>query len=339
MSIINEYTFFLDSKYRDSTSTNANPSFTLDDPIVISDTNNYFECQVLSCDIPFSFKNLTTPNNKLYCRLIVVEDSINYYGQITIPEGNYSITNLLSVLGSQLTTFCINAGFGGTKTPHFENFVYSVDTGKCTLDIAPGSGTHTVSLTMYWGGADILAEYFGFSYLNDTVLSFTGAVVNSTNYISPNNVNVSPITSLYIRSASLHQPAKNQERMVENVFSVSDILCKVPVNSYFNTWLLYENSEFTVRLNNKTIDVISFYITAMTYDNIIFNGVHWRVSIRFREIQPDEVKQRKLIEMQQLIHINELNNQKLDLVGELAKIQEDLRKNMEVSNPVPAEVQ
>ena len=327
MSIINEYTFFLDSKYRDSSSSNANPSFTLDDPIVISDTNNYFECQVLSCDIPFSFKNLTTPNNKLYVRLVVIEDSINHLGQITIPEGNYSITNLLSVLGSQLTTFCINAGFGGSKTPTF-NFVYSVDTGKCSLDIAPGTGTHTVTLTLYWGGADILAEYFGFSYLNDTALKYTGSVISSTNYVSPNNVNVSPITSLYIRSASLHQPAKNQERMVENVFSVSDILCKIPVNSYFNTWLLYENSEFTVRLNNKTIDVISFYITAMTYDNVVFNGVHWRVAIRFREIQPDDVKQRKLIEMQQLMQLNELNNHKLDLVGELTRIQEDLKTSM-----------
>ena len=41
MSIINEYTFFLNSKYR-SSGINAAPVWNMDDPVVLSDQNNYF---------------------------------------------------------------------------------------------------------------------------------------------------------------------------------------------------------------------------------------------------------------------------------------------------------
>ena len=293
MSVINLYTFFLDSKYR-SESENASPTFKLDSTIVLENPNNYFVCKVLSCDIPFSFKALASPNNVLSVRFQVIQDAIDVTQNITLTEGNYSILTLLDELELRITNLMVSTEFN--QIPIL-GFSYDTETGKTTLSLSPSGGSHTLILTLKWSSADIVAEYFGFSYLNDSVLSFNGSTITSTNYISPNNVNVSPITSLYIRSNSLSQTAKNQERLVEAAFSVSDILLKIPVNSYYNTWLMYENNDFSVRLNNKHIEEISLYITSQTYDKVVFNGIHWRLVIQITEYEPEYmtfVRQQKL---------------------------------------------
>lgn len=325
MSLINEYTFFLDSKYRNE-SDNASPTFKLPSPIVLENINNYFVCKVISCDIPFSFKALASPYNVIPVRFQVIQNAIDVSGNITLSEGNYSILTLLNELENKLTAFMVATGFNQIPTL---NFTYNTETGKCTLNIIPGGGSHTIYLTLKWNtNADIIAEYFGFSYLNNTVLSFNLSTITSTNYISPNNVNVSPITSLYIRSNSLSQTAKNQERLVEPIFSVSDILLKIPINSYYNTWLMYENNSFSVRLNNKHIEEISLYITSQTYEKVVFNGVHWRIAIQITEYEPEYMA---IIRQQQLAQVNqisELTAQKDELLKQLEDIKNELQQRI-----------
>ena len=328
MNVINEYTFFFNSKYRNN-GTNAQPTFTMDTPLILSDPNNWFEAQVLSVDLPYSFKQLASPNNKLFCRLIVVEDSINYYGQITIPDGNYPITELIDVLGFQLRLFMSSAGFPSNKFPDF-SFTYDKTTGKVTLDLTAGSGSHTFTLTLYWSLSDILAQYFGFDYTTNTILSYTSAgVVTSTNYISPNHVVVSPITSLYLRSNSLHQISNNNERLVENNMTISDILLKIPINSYYNSWILYENNTFSVKLNNKEIVDMTFFITSQTYDPVIFDGVNYRFVLKIKEIENPTVIQNRNRLNAQNIEVNDLQNQKLKLLNELQLIKDELNKNIQ----------
>jgi hypothetical protein len=317
MTQINQYNFFLNSKYRDS-SDNATPIFNLGSPITLSQSNNYFTCKVLSVEIPYSFKSLASPNNKLSVRFVVVQDSINYLTEITVPEGNYNIVDLLDTLSTLLTQVMVTSGFNQVPTL---DFTYSRETGRCTLNIIRAGGTHDVALTLYWTSADILAPYFGFTYENNTVLSYnTSNVVTSTNYISPNNVNVSPITSVYIRSSTLNQTAYNSEILVEQVITTSDILLRVPVTSYYNTWLIYENDSFEVKLNNKSIDSIELYVTSQTYDPIIFQGVAWKITLQINEYRPD-------IDYQTINNfqvVQELINQKNELVKELEDIKNEL---------------
>ena len=257
----------------------------------------------------------------LSVRFQVIQDAIDVTQNITLTEGNYSILTLLDELELRITNLMVSTGFNQIPTIDFS---YDTETGKTTLNISPSGGSHTLILTLKWSSADIVAEYFGFSYLNDSVLSFNGSTITSTNYISPNNVNVSPITSLYIRSNSLSQTAKNQERLVEAAFSVSDILLKIPVNSYYNTWLMYENNDFSVRLNNKHIEEISLYITSQTYDKVVFNGIHWRLVIQITEYEPEYmtfVRQQQLAAANQL---NDLTTQKEGLMKQLEDIKNEL---------------
>ena len=327
MSIINEYTFFLNYKYR-SSGINAAPVWNMDDPVVLSDQNNFFECQILNAEIPFSFKNIQAPNNTIPYTLVSPQDGINTSGIITIPTGNYSIINLLLELKTLLGIIVSTMLF----IPVF-TFTYDKESGKVTLDTVINSGNRSMTLTIRWSQSDIMAEYFGFTFENDTVLSYnTSQIITSTNYISPNHVNVSPITSLILRSDNLNQISKNQEMLVEQKFSLSNILAKIYVNSYYNSWILWENDiGFSVRLTNKSIDFIQLYLTSQTYDYILFGGVSWKVTIKIREIESQLVTRMKEVKLQTLTEVQHLQTQKDDLIKQLEDIKKELLNQVKPS--------
>lgn len=325
-NIINQYNLFLNSEYRIADSSNTFPKFALKEPIKLSNDNNYFTAKIVSAEIPFSFKTLSTPYNTLKVRVQeTAQHNIDVSDIITLTEGNYTIISLLEELKQKLVSYLqtINVGNFQSHLPSF-NFTYSKETGRCTLNIISGGGNHVVSITLLWGLNDILAPFFGFTFQHNTILSYlSNGTITSQNYVSPNNVNVSPITSLYIRSSSLNQQRFNQERMVEYDMTISDILLKVPVNSYYNTWLLYENNEFEVRLNNKHIDDITLYLTALTYDPINLNGIGWKVVLLITEyespltlkIKEDREERLKLLTQKRIELMNELRNVRDELVS------------------------
>ena len=321
-NIINQYNLFLDTDYRND-GTNEFPKFSLNEPIKLSNENNYFTAKIVSTEIPFSFKTLSAPYNTLKVRVQETQHNIDVSDNIVLTEGNYSIISLLEELKQKLTAYLETIDIGNFQShlPSF-NFIYSKEKGSCTLNIISGGGNHSVSITLLWGLNDILAPFFGFTFQNNTILSYLAdGTITSQNYVSPNHVNVSPITSLFIRSSSLNQQRFNQERMVEYDMTISDILLKVPVSSYYNTWLLYENNEFEVRLNNKHIDDISLYLTALTYDTINLYGIGWRVVLQITEYEsPLTLK----IKQDREERLRALTQKRIDLMNELKSVRDEL---------------
>lgn len=325
-SIVNQYNIFLDTDYRND-GTNSFPKFTLNEPIKLSNENNYFTAKVVSAEIPFSFKNLSAPYNILKVRVQETQHNIDVSNNIVLTEGNYSIISLLEELKQKLIAYLqtINVGNFQSHLPSF-NFTYSKETGKATLNIISGGGNHAVAITLLWGLNDILAPFFGFTFQNNTILSYLqDGTITSQNYVSPNHVNVSPITSLFIRSSSLNQQRFNQERLVEYSMTISDILLKVPVNSYYNTWLLYENTNFEVRLNNKHIDDISLYLTALTYDEINLNGIGWRIILQITEYESVLTQKLKQDREEKL---RALTQKRIELMNELSKVRDELTNDV-----------
>ena len=103
--------------------------------------------------------------------------------------------------------------------------------------------------------------------------------------------------------------------------TISDILLRVPVNSYYNTWLMYENGTFEVRLNNKTIDDISLYLTTLTYDNVNLNGVNWKILLQITEIE-SQVTQK--LKSQKEENLKALQLKRIELMNELSKVRDEL---------------
>ena len=292
MSVINSWTYFLDSKYR-SSGINGQPTWDLPNGLMLSDPANYFAVQILSVELPFSFYTLDTPNNTVGYTLVTSGDStINTTGTLTITPGAYNITQLLVELSTRITAILTAAGMPTIELPTL-NFTYSALTGKVTLGFGTLPITNTLSFTLDWANSDILAEYFGFYFDTNTVLSYSSpGSITSTNYISPNNVNCNPITSLALRSNTLNQTTNNIECLVEQRMSQSDILLKIPIQVPSNSWIFYENnSNFSVELRNQSIDQIQLYLTHLTYDPVYLDGVHWKIVLKIEERQSDMVRQ------------------------------------------------
>jgi hypothetical protein len=318
-NVVETHTFWFDSKYR-SAGTNHHPRFDIEHAPTLSNPNNYFECELISADIPFSFHALQDAYNEIKYTLTVPQHSINVTSTFAIPVGNYSIIELLDKLSACLILEMTAAGLPTNKQPTF-NFTYDRSYSKVTLGFATTVNNDDFTLTLRWQDTDLIAPYFGFDYITNTVLSYTAAgVITSTNITSPNCVNVNPISVLHLRSDILAQSVHQQERLVEPFCTVSNVIARVPVNVSYNTWFFYQSQGFKVRLRNDTIETMDFYWTCLSYDDIIFEGVNWRVQVQIREMQLSWVSE--LLKEQQAAN-RAVSASMLNLMAEKRKLVSD----------------
>ena len=328
---VNRYVFFVDSKYRAS-GTNAQPVFNLSTPISLSDPNHAFYAKVLSVEVPFSFNTLAAPYNTVPFTLITSgAQVINTAGVLTIPPGNYSITTLLAAFSTVIQTAFTTAGLIPANTPGLA-FTYNPTTGYASLGISPIPAGITLSLRIKWTLADLLAPFFGFSYLADSVISCSGGAATSTNVTSPNNVNCSPVTAIMLRSDSITQTYDQQECIVEGFFTPSTILLRVPINFPFNTWILVDNDTFRVKLKNQTIESFDLYFTSLSYDAITFDNVDWRACIEITEIRDlryDESQKRQREDAVGIrAALEALSIQRAEMEGDLTRHVKKLRTSV-----------
>jgi hypothetical protein len=338
MAVVAEYNLFMNSYYR-TKGTNANPTFTLREPIILKDPNHYFTAKIMATDIPYSFNTINTGNN-------ILNVSASYHGgatvagTITITPGNYSITNLLDELDNKLNLFCKT--IQPNHAPLFPS-TYDRDTGKVTLQIEHTSGQDwTVNILWYDGISDLLAPFFGFDpSLNPPNFTTTLYVDNTnipvyTNNVSLYNVNCSPVTSLYLRSTSLQQEANNVEFLVSADDSVSDILLKIPVSTFPGSWIIYENGlDFQVRLRVKNIDQVDFYLTdGQSYEPLLLNNVHWKLHLLIQEVKPDWYDQYQKIDSERQQKIKELEELKQSLIDDLRGTADELKEGVEGDLPL-----
>jgi len=323
MSTVAKYNLYLDSKYR-TAGGNPTPSFSLQTPILLSNPNHRFICSVRSVDIPYSFKQLAVPYNVLRVEYVEV-GSLMFF--VTIAEGNYAITvlcqTLINLIQTAITGFAVN--------PPLITSSYNQYEGKVTFTIQQVSGATPTSVKFFWTdpNLDILSEFFGFDGSLDTTLSYNGGGTPAyINNVSQIHVNVSPMSSIYLRSTTLTQSAANEEILTEYASSVSDILLKVPVLTTYNSWLMYENTTVEVDLNNKSIDVIDLYLTGTTYNPVVLFGVHWRVHMEIREVRDEWID--RMVEDQKAKEqvLQALEQQRFLAMSRLQSVRKDLRERI-----------
>jgi hypothetical protein len=290
---LNTYTYFLDSKYR-TVDTNGlpkspafHPEFELDPSIHLKDANNYFEMEVMTADIPFTFHTLDIPNNTIDMTVIVPADSINTVVTLTIPAGNYSILTINDSLVTQYSNALIALGYSNPNQRPKLEITYDRATSKDTFQLVDGPNQNW-TIIFSWSQSDILAEYFGFdSTVSTTLYYYIGHTSSSINGTSLYVVNVSPISSLYLRSNVLSQTIQNQEFLVESVVTTSSILAQVPIPFSYMTWIFYSTNGFKVKLQNKEIKEFDLYFSGLTYDEVRFRGAHWKMQLRITEVRPE----------------------------------------------------
>jgi hypothetical protein len=226
----------------------------------LTSSKHRYRVRVRSATIPFTFKQLSASSSTFYM----------YYNatlfSVTITPANYNILTLLAELKNKIIAA---QPFMTLATS------YSRDTGFATLTLT-GSMNPTDTLTFEYSSNPVINQMLGFT--SNTTFS-VGVPKSSTQH-----VNVSPVTSLYIRSDSLVQIAGNREcllRQDEN----TDILAEVPVNVSSGSYIQFTNpSEGAVYLTNRTIDRIQMYLSDNTDFRLDLGGLDWTVTLAFDEV-------------------------------------------------------
>jgi hypothetical protein len=270
-SEIARYTFNVNSDKR-SSGTNTDLTLAIRNTISLKSTNSKFFIEVHSCNVPFSFYQLSSDINTLTC---VFTD---LYGgtktsNITLTVGNYTTISILTELSSKLIAMASISASGYAGYTAELNFTYSTQTSKSTFQMTSPFGR---SIKMNFSTNTLLGNFFGFN--TDQTISTVLTVV-STNVCVAN-----PVNYLLVRSGNMIQ-SYNYEFVVEtNVFS--DIIYKVPVSTGQNTWLVELGDSDPTQIANDHITSINLYLTTnLTYTPIDLQGLVWSISFSIVEKQ------------------------------------------------------
>lgn len=237
-----------------------NNSFTifLQPALNLTRLNTAWEVRLISAIVPFSFTQIDSTDNKLYGFI----DTTPW--TITVPEGNYTITELINTVKPLIETAA-----GVTLT-----WFYTRATCKCTLKYTSGTGT----LRLSYSSSKVIMEMFGFTA--DVVLTAGGVKE------SDRGVNVNPIQSIYIRSSTLTQAGSKEFLLSQN--EVCDILCEIPVMTTPFSFIYYTNpANIGVRLMNRTIDAIELYLSTNVNYTLSLNQQPWSCMLNFSEVPLD----------------------------------------------------
>lgn len=271
MTTIVEHNVFIDSRQR-SIGTPDEFVVWLKKPIIKTHPSHYFTARIVSAEIPYTWKQVNVNNNTLALTILYVGNT--YETTMTISPGNYNITQLQTEFKSRLiATVQLATGQIVSVTT-----AYNSSNNRVTIGLG---SSPTISITVRFSLNPFLGSMFG--CLVDKVMT------NVIGFSGDRNVNVNPVTSIYIRS-ELFRQQDSYESIVDR-WDISDILAKIQVMTPPNTILYYDgNLMLENRIANEVIDRVSVYLSDNQSYALDLNGNDWSFRISFREVRPMDIE-------------------------------------------------
>ena len=140
MSVINSYNLYFNTKYR-SSGTPDYCTFNLLTPLILTPNyDSYFRVALTNLEIPFAWTSLRNATLTFNFNALSTQS-------LTIPNGNYNITQLLTQISTQLVASL--AALGVVRT---FNFTFDSTFQKATLDFGTtASNNDTMTLLLSTG--------------------------------------------------------------------------------------------------------------------------------------------------------------------------------------------
>lgn len=311
MNVVETYHIFVNSSQRQS-GTDGNFNFSLYQPIKLKNQNNSFYVRIGSAELPYTFQLINSTNN-------IIIFNYNRSGtitqvSITIPPGNYNAVNILSTMTNLLSAQIV--------IPITWNFTYNRATGLMTFGFAPSDITQT---TLQFNTiSSVMLQCLGFSTKPTATFGYNSGSVLLT---SIQNVNMSQINSLYIRSENIKQIQNFESLVVKS--DISDILAKIQINVLPMNMIEWINpTDLSVKVSNKYFDSINLYVSSnLNYDDLSFNGLSWSCRITIQEVQNRSYEMdRKLLDHDGSNEVVDLEKQKQELIQHLLSLKQQLLK-------------
>ena len=274
MEIIKTYSLYLNSRQRTYGDSN-NCTFNINPAITLSNSANRFIVCCETCEIPYSFNQISTTYNTLQYTFNNSVGSDTYNSTLTIPIGNYNINNLITTFINLLVSDV------NTKRPVLPftasnlAITYNPNTSLVTFAVL---GITTISFTLKFSLNYVLALCFGFPEVNQT---FSYSVILT----SVNKVQVNPVSAIYLRSDTL-KFSTSFEAIVSK-YQQADILVKIPVPTLPNTIIYYRGDQKQI-LSNIEISSLNFYWTDnldVNFNALDLRGLNYGIYLTFSEVQ------------------------------------------------------
>jgi hypothetical protein len=317
---INRYHIFCNTAQRSSGNVN-DFTITVNPPLQKSDPHSYFVAQIVSVEIPYTWFQITSANNALEFAYTVNGGITSLYTMHIMP-GNYNINTLITNFSAQMEAIIPAHTWSS-------NLIYNSDTNKITFGIKNASGYGSIVLAVNFPANNFLARMFGCLQSFAIVYGYNAGIYQ--NVSGTQNVNVNPVSSIYIRSSNLRQ-VRNQENMVDGYKAdPSDILCKLQIYTPPKSWIFY-NGELglSAKIVNPIIDKIDIYLSDNYSFALDLNNNDWTFRITFIEYMPTNIGEG----YEQTKHlIGNFNNQVGGSLQEMANGIPDEVKAKEVVKP------
>lgn len=273
---INRFHIYTSSSKKQS-GTNEDYNITLRRPIILQNPHHYFKCIIKQATIPYTFQQVNDNFNQF--SYIMTRGATTYPQKtFSISNGNYTVNTLITeVINKWVANI---ATYLPTYSPTF-SFTYDRNNMFITFSFTP-DGTNT-SFTIK-PIANNISTMMG--VVSDTSFNNVGAIL--TTGISTQPVDVSPITSIYIRSDTLKQNYLSSENIV-STDDVSDILCQIPLMGQPTSWIQYLN-DLTIenRLANEVVGDINLYLSDNRSYSLNLRGIPWSCMMTIIEIAPPQ---------------------------------------------------
>ena len=240
-------------------------TFQLTTPILAPE-NHMIHASLQSAEIPNSFYNVNSSNNKLQLSETVSGTTTNR--SLTLPEANYNaITGNPSLLNA-VQTVLNSTGAALTYVVKFSDA-----TGKFTISTATSNATVSFDFSV----ANSAAQALGFTKEVHTLTTSTDLVSNQVTDLSGGN------HALLIRSdlggTNVFDTGENGAR--------TTTLFSVPINSPNFGIITYRpnGDEFKVMIPRQRVSSFYLRITNQDKDFLNFNGASFSLAIRFDFVQ------------------------------------------------------
>jgi hypothetical protein len=245
--------------------------------IFLLNPHHYFKCIIKQATIPYTFQQV---NDNFNSFSYILTRGATSYGQRTfsISNGNYTINSLMTEVANKwiadihiyLPSYTPVFNFTYDRNNMFVTFSFTADLTNTTFVIKPI--------------ADNISTMLG--VVVDTTFNNIGVLMTTGTSTQP--VDVTPITSIYIRSDTLKQNYLSSENLISSD-DVSDILCQVPLMGQPTSWIQYMN-DLTIenRLANDMIGDVNLYLSDNRSYSLNLRGIPWSCMMTIIEVSPPQ---------------------------------------------------
>ena len=227
-----------------------------------------------SLEMPYSFYNISSDldNNTFVFKRVFLPDTT-----VTIPDGNYSIDDLVS-------TFNADASFSAKWS-----MTFSYTTGKVTL-----TSSDTASILVKWSESTINKVLGYREGQNDET------VTAGSSTTSPFICNLATVHSLYIKAnfaaSNVQSTRQGSSSTIQKV--------SVDVNSGGVIYLDSRDHIQTTRISNPVVDLLQLRITDQNDRLIQLNNCNYELSLMFqifpRNHTPTDLASKRVVQQQSI---------------------------------------